>query len=110
MANQEPNDGNQSPRSIPWTNVTIGPKEFIAAIFFVVSLSGVWYDSKSTGAKYRTETSTKITNLEADNAALKDRVKALEGAVKELADDKIRRDAIEDTRAQSGYVPMRRVK
>lgn len=104
-------DEQPKPKGIDWTNINIGLKEFLAAMVFVISMSGVYYNLYYKQDSIRVDLQGKIDKLSEENKSLKASLTTLGTDVQNLKDDKTARDAVNNAAInQSNFVPMRRVK
>lgn len=98
-------------RGIDLSNINIGLKEFIAAIVFVASLSGVYYNLYYKQDAQRVDFQNKVEKLQTKLEALEKQINTNTDNIKTLLDDKTARDAVNNAaRNQPNFVPMQRVK
>lgn len=82
-----------------WKELSITPKEFIAGVVFVFTMSGVWY-------KLYFENDN-LKELQAKNAAIIDK---LQERVRILEDKELQRRTLEDQQKEQANYSLKRVK
>lgn len=90
--------------SIEWRNLTFTGKEFIGAVAFVLTMSGVWYNNQFKIEENRTSIKEHVVEAKAKW----ERIDKLEARVAELENKERIRDAVQEY--NRGYYPMKKVK
>lgn len=94
---------------VKWTGVTIGLKEFLAGIVFVITVSGVYYKIYYQQNADKIQTEAEIQELKNKLEAVEKQVGSQGVELRKLQDESISRSALE--RASSvPYTQMKRVK
>lgn len=93
--------------AIDWKNIKFTGKEFIGAVVFVFTISGMWYNVQFRIKENQDQITNHVTEAKGKWDAIGSKIDKLETKVAELENDKRIRDALQEY--NRGYYPMKKV-